>query len=328
MKTFTSGQAAIQADSQANSRLPLVSVIIPAFNAARFLPRALASVAAQSYPADRIETIVIDDGSTDDTSAIARSFGERMPGLQVFSQLNQGVSAARNLGIATSTGELIAFLDADDRWLPDKIAAQVEVFQADPTVGLIHSGFAFVDQGGRALPDWPRQSRLDQGDVLLEFLCDFFLITSAVMVPKAILESVGDFDESLKVGEDNELFLRIVSAFRIGCSPLTLLERTVRPDSLSRQDFDLDASVDLATIEHFLARHPDFFLQHRERINAHLASYLYGYGYRLLDEGQVSQARRMLRRSLGRRWSLPAARSLLRSFLPDALARSGRAILR
>jgi hypothetical protein len=110
--------------------------------------------------------------------------------------------------------------------------------------------------------------------------------------------------------------------------PRFLLERTVRPDSLSRQDFDLDASVDLDTIERFLAQHPAFARRHRERINAHLASYLYGFGYRLLDEGRVSQARRMLRRSLGRRWSVPATRSLLRSYLPEAVARSGRAILR
>lgn len=316
------------AGSQSSSALPLVSVIIPAFNAARFLPRALASVAAQTYPADRIETIVIDDGSTDDTLALARTFDEHVPGLQVFSQPNQGVSAARNLAIAVSAGKLIAFLDADDRWLPDKLAAQVEVYQADPTVGLVHCGFEFVDQNGAALPDWPRRSRLDHGDVLLEFLCDFFLITSAVVVPRAVLDRVGGFDESLKVGEDNELFLRIVSAFQVGCAPRPLLERTVRPDSLSRQDFDLDASVDLATIERFLAKHPAFARRHRERIDAHLASYLYGFGYRLLDEGQVSQARRMLRRSLGRRWSVPATRSLLRSYLPDTVARSGRAILR
>ncbi|WP_376694882.1 glycosyltransferase family 2 protein [Wenzhouxiangella sp. EGI_FJ10305] len=317
-----------ESTSQEDGSLPLVSVIIPAFNAARFLPRALASVAAQSYPAVRIETIVVDDGSTDDTLTLARALEAKTPGMQVFSQPNQGVSAARNLAIAASSGELIAFLDADDRWLPDKIAAQVEVYRTNPAVGLIHCGFGFVDQDGVALPDWPRQSRLDQGDILLEFLCDFFLITSAVMVPRSVLDAVGGFDESLKVGEDNELFLRIVSAFQVGCVPRFLLERTVRPDSLSRQDFDLDASVDLATIERFLIRHPAFARRHRERINTHLASYLYGFGYRLLDEGRVSQARRMLRRSLGRRWSVPATRSLLRSYLPEAVARSGRAILR
>lgn len=314
--------------NQSGGGLPLVSVIIPAFNAARYLPRAVASVAAQSYPADRIETIVVDDGSTDETLALARTFERYMPGLQVFSQPNQGVSPARNLAIAVSSGELIAFLDADDQWLSDKVAAQVEVYQADPTVGLVHCGFDFVDQDGAALPDWPRRSRLDEGDVLLEFLCDFFLITSAVMVPRAVLDSVGGFDESLKVGEDNELFLRIVSSFQVGCARQSLLERTVRPDSLSRQDFDLDARVDLATIERYLVQHPDFSRRHRERIDAHLATYLFGYGYRLLDEGLVNQARCILRRSLGWRWSVPATRSLLRSYLPDALARSGRAMLR
>lgn len=307
---------------------PLVSVIIPAFNAARFLPRALVSVAGQSYPANRIETIVVDDGSTDNTLSLARAFEQHVPGLQVYNQTNKGVSAARNLGILASSGDLIAFLDADDRWLPDKIAAQVEVIESNPTVGLVHCGFDFVDQDGAALPDWPRRSRLDQGDILLEYICDFFLITSAVMVRRAALDRVGGFDESLKVGEDNELFLRIVSEFLVGCAPRALLERTVRPDSLSREDFDLDANVDLATIERYLEEHPAFARQHHERIDAHLATYLYGFGYRLLDEGQVSQARRMLRRSLERRWTVPATRSLVRSYLPVALARSGRAMLR
>jgi glycosyltransferase involved in cell wall biosynthesis len=320
VSTFSANQSA--------SQLPLVSVIIPAFNAARFLPRALESVASQSYPADRIETIVVDDGSTDDTAALARAFTRHMPGVQVFSQTNQGVASARNMAIAVSSGELIAFLDADDRWLPEKIAAQVEVIQAEPTLGLVHCGFEFVDQDGAALPDWPRRSRLDCGDILLEFLCDFFLITSSVMVTRAALDRVGGFDESLRVGEDNELFLRIVSAYHVGCAQQALLERTVRPDSLSRQDFDLDAKVDLATIERYLVQHPVFASRHRERIDAHLASYLYGFGYRLLDEGQVDQARHMLRRSLERRWSVPATRSLLRSYLPDALARTGRAALR
>ena len=326
MNTFNGDHLADQNSNKQSSRLPLVSVVIPAFNAAGFLPRALASVAAQSYPADRIETIVIDDGSADDTLAIALEGAA--PGLQVFSQPNKGVSAARNLAIAVSSGELIAFLDADDKWLPDKIADQVEVYQADPSVGLIHCGYAFVDQDGTALPDWPRRSRLDQGDVLLEFICDFFLITSGVMVPRTVLERVGGFDESLKVGEDNELFLRIVSAFTIACATRTLLERTVRPDSLSRQDFDLDVRVDLATIERYLEQHPLFARAHQARIDAHLASYLYGFGYRLLDQGKVSQARRILRSSLGRRWSVPAVRCLLRSYLPDALARSGRVALR
>lgn len=307
---------------------PLVSVIIPAFNASRYLPRALASVAGQSYPAARVETIIVDDGSTDSTLLLARSFEGQVPGLQVYSQPNGGVSAARNLAIAVSSGDLIAFLDADDRWLPDKIQAQVEVFQSDASVGLVHCGFGFVDEAGAALPEWPRESRREEGDVLLEFICDFFLITSAVMVSRAVLDSVGVFDESLRVGEDNELFLRIVSAFRVGCAPTVLLERTVRPDSLSRQDLDLDASVDLATIERYLVAHPAFARQHQTRIDDRLATFLYGFAYRLLDQGRISQARRLLRSSLGRRWSMPAARSLVRSYLPDALVRSGRAMLR
>ncbi len=305
----------------AGPECPSVSVIIPAYNAGRFLGRALDSVCAQTYPLEHLEVVVIDDGSSDETAEVAGLFAESLPGLQIYSQRNRGVAAARNLGILVSTAELVAFLDADDQWQPDKISRQVAVFADNPALGLVHCGCDFVDSDGHLLPDWPRKSRLDQGDILLEFLCDFFLITSAVMVPRAVLDEVGAFDEALRVGEDNELFLRILAAYPAGCATETLLLRTVRPDSLSREDYDLDARVDLEIIERFLAMHPAFARAHQERIDRYLAEYLFGYGYRLLDDGRVGQARAVFMQSLGRHFSTGAARSLLRSYLPHSLVR-------
>jgi len=303
---------------------PLVSVIIPVFNGAAHLERALESVCRQTYPLSHLEVIVVDDGSTDGSARLAAGFTDRLPGLQLLVQPNRGVAAARNLGLSVCSGEVIAFLDCDDEWLPEKIAAQVTVLQANPSLGLVHCGCVFVDTRGEELQNWSRQSRVDEGDILLEFICDFFLITSSVIVPRPVIDEIGNFDEKLKVGEDNELFLRILRLYRAGCVPEPLLRRTVRPDSLSRQDYALDARTDLETLEQFLDCHPGFADANRNRINAHMAEYLFGYGYRLLEDGRIVQARDALRRSLKLRWSNGAVRSLLRSYLPARLARYAR----
>ncbi len=304
---------------------PLVSVILPAFNAARFLERALDSVRNQTYPANRIEVLLVDDGSTDESLHIAEKYEHQLYDLKVCSQPNQGVSSARNLAILLSNGDLIAFLDADDRWLPDKISQQVAVFDAAPTVGLVHCGCTFVDQNGKKLENWSRRSRVDQGDVLLDYICDFFLITSSVMIPRTVLDDVGYFNESLKVGEDNDLFLRIVASYLIGCAPQPLLERTVRSDSLSREDYELDAHTDLQTLQRFLESHPEFARENRRRIDAHFSDYLFSYGYRLLEDGRLEQARDALKRSLRIGWSTRAGRTLIRSYLPTRIANRARA---
>jgi glycosyltransferase involved in cell wall biosynthesis len=304
---------------------PLISVIVPAYNCARFLARALDSIRQQRYPADRIEIIIVDDGSIDATAAIAADYAERDRRVLLLRQANAGPAAARNRGIEASRGTLIAFLDSDDTWASDKLAEQAALLARDPRLGLVHCGVRFVDVYGNAVGKWVRQTRIARGDILLEFVCDFFLITSAVMVPRHCLDDVGLFDESLRVGEDNELFLRLLARYPVDCVEAPLLNRTIRADSLSRQDFDLDARVDLSILDRFLAAHPDFARRHRQRINARYASYLYAYGYRLLETGEVRRAQAALLRSLWRQPSLAAVKTLVRSALPDSALRLLRA---
>jgi glycosyltransferase involved in cell wall biosynthesis len=114
---------------------PLVSCIVPVFNGERYLAEALDSVLGQTYRA--LEVIVVDDGSTDGTPAVVRTFGARV---RCVTQPNAGLAAARNRGLAAATAELVAFLDADDLWLPEKIACQMERFRARPEleVSLTH----------------------------------------------------------------------------------------------------------------------------------------------------------------------------------------------
>src|SRR5437773_9320352 len=127
-------------------RKATVSVVIPNYNYAHFLREAIDSALAQTYK--DIEVIVVDDGSTDASADVIASYDSRIH--PVFSQ-NQGVAAARNRGVAESTGEYIAFLDADDAWLPTKIEKQVERFAADTALGLVHVGVEDIDGEGNPL---------------------------------------------------------------------------------------------------------------------------------------------------------------------------------
>lgn len=297
---------------------PTISVVIPSYNSRDYLARAIESVLAQDYPRERLELVIVDDGSTDDTMQVAEAWAERDSRVLAMRQPNAGPAAARNRGIGAAGGELIAFLDCDDTWQPDKLARQAALFRQDPELGLIHCGVQFVDDCGRPVQDWLRRTRSAEGELLLDFFCDFFLVTSAVVVPRRCLDAVGHFDPSLRVGEDNDLFLRLLARYRVGCVDAPLLNRTIRADSLSRLDFDLDARNDLLILERFVNANPEFERQHRDRVQQRFASYLYDYGYRLLEEGELARGRVALTASLRRKASLGAAKALLRSVLPRA----------
>jgi glycosyltransferase involved in cell wall biosynthesis len=299
-------------------RAPAVSVVIPCYNGARFLRRAVASVQAQRYPRDRLQIVIVDDGSSDDSYRIACELAAQDPRILALRQPNAGPAAARNYGIAAGQGELVAFLDCDDTWRRDKLVRQVRRLRDDPALGLVHCGCRFVDARGEEVHGWVRQVRPVEGYALLDLFLDFFLITSSVVVRRRCLEAAGGFDPALRVGEDYDLFLRLLALAPIGCVALPLYDRTLRPDSLSRQDYDLDARNDLHLLQRFLERQPEFARRHRGHVRARFASYLYDYGYRLLEDGRVGRARQVLLDSLRRRPSRRAARALLRSFVPRA----------
>ena len=123
-------------------------------------------------------------------------------------------------------------------------------------------------------------------------------------------------DVGLETHPDNDQFLRLLAKYRIGCVDAALLDRTIRPGSLSREDFDLDARNDLLILDRFVRSHPEFASQHRDRIRARYAMYLYEYGYRLLEHGRTAQARKALAQSMQYQASMGATKALVRSLLP------------
>lgn len=169
-----------------------VSVVIPAYNGAAFLPDAVASVRAQRY--EPMEILVVDDGSTDATSAVAESLGVR-----VVRQTNQGPAAARNAGIGKTSGALIGFLDADDLWTGDKLAREVQPFRDDPELEVV-----------QGLTQEARLVRGADGAVSYEnFLAPFISVSmGSALFRRGAFERIGMLDPSLRFGEDLDWFVR------------------------------------------------------------------------------------------------------------------------
>ena len=177
---------------------PLVSVIIPVYNGARFLRAALESVFAQTYRP--FEVIVVDDGSTDDSGDIAQSF----PEVHYIHQKNQGVAAARNHGIEVARGEFFAFLDQDDLWTPEKLKLQVDYLQNHPDIGYTLTQLQFFLEPGTSLPSWFRK------DLLASVQTGWVLGT--LLVRRNVFQQVGNFAEAYSAANDSDWFFRAKAA--------------------------------------------------------------------------------------------------------------------
>lgn len=196
-------------DSIHHDDMPLVSVVIPAYNCAQYLSRAIDSALFQTY--SNIECIVVDDGSTDDTAGIIKSFGTR---IRSFNQANAGASAARNTGIAAAKGKYIAFLDADDYWLSTKIDNQIRVFHTNPDLVLVSCGFSWErpnEPKNKPPPPAPpfQANRVRVFHTLTQLLHNPYLGTPTVVVDAAAVKRIGGFDPGLPVAEDVDLYFRL-----------------------------------------------------------------------------------------------------------------------
>ena len=199
--------------------IPRVSVIIPVYNCDGYISQAIDSILAQTYQS--YEIIVIDDGSTDNTRKAMEPYMET---IHYVYQENQGVSAARNHGIDLARGELIAFLDADDFFLPDKLTAQLRVFDAQPNLGIVHSGWRRVNQQGETIKDetpWDYVPNLN-----LEGWLRWKPIGTmgTLMFRRDWLQQVGSFEPGLSQAEDVDLVLRLSVK---GCEAEWLRQSTV-----------------------------------------------------------------------------------------------------
>ena len=211
-----------------------VSVVIPTHNRVELLRRALRSVVGQTRPADEI--IVVDDGSEDATREVVNA---EFASVRYLWQANQGVSAARNRGIAESTSRWIAFLDSDDEWRPAKLERQLTALATEPEFRVCHTDEVWIRDGRRVNPG--QKHAKQSGWIFQSCLPLCAMSPSSVMIDRSVLDDVGRFDEELVACEDYDLWLRICSRY-----PVLLVDEPLvvkhggHPDQLSRCTWGLD----------------------------------------------------------------------------------------
>lgn len=210
---------------------PLVSVLIPAFNAETTIRRAMDSALRQSYRP--IEILVMDDGSSDSTTAIVRSYPNAE--IRLFSNpVNVGQCTVLNQGIRNARGEFVAFLDADDEWSEDKIAKQVQLIARHPDMSFVTCGCLFVSDFGPA----PYEFGLDlhstnPREIWRKLLAATYIAKPCVLARRSALDRVGPFDPALRVAEDQDMWIRLALEGEVGLVPEVLVKAHDTPNSLT-----------------------------------------------------------------------------------------------
>ena len=234
---------------------PLVSVVIAAYNAGAFITDTIKSVLDQTYR--NFEVIVVDDGSTDRTAEIVRSFADDR--IQLIQQSNSGVAAARNLAIQQSSGEYIAPIDADDLWEPERLEKHVRCLEScDSSVGLVYSWSIYLNEAG-GLKGYSPFGQLGavEGDVLAVLVFYNFLDNaSTTMFRRRCIQVVGNYNTELKTCEDWDLYLRIAEHYQFAIVPEYLISYRQHSGSLSNQCATMAQFYELI-MSRIYQRHPE-----------------------------------------------------------------------
>lgn len=218
-----------------------VSVVIPTYNPGPLIDVALASVDAQTWPGE-VEIVVVDDGSSDGTAQ--RLLHER-PDLLLLQQPNGGTAAARNAGVAASTGDAVAFLDQDDSWEPAKLELQVLMLDSSDAA-LVHTGARFVNTHAEVTSVEPGVAGLDHHRLLAWCL----LVQSTALVRRDVLDAVGSFDESLSAADDWDMWIRIAQVGSLAVVPQVLTSVLVHSNNQSNDAERMFRSADALIGKH------------------------------------------------------------------------------
>jgi len=304
------------------NKLPLVSIVIPAYNAAGYIAATVDSARAQDYKPKEI--IVVDDGSTDATAAICARYGRR---IKYIKQKNAGPGAARNRGIEAARGELIAFLDADDAWLPGKLTRQVRLMRAKPRPGLSFTDFLFEREPDQPpvrafslspqLYDHPRRPVVNKAFVAENLLFEPLLLrnyigTSTVVAYKQCLVDAGLFDPTLPSAQDRELWLRVAKKYRMAYIDEPLTEYHYNPNSITRASQKRLINIILLLERHY----GDAGAATRAKVELELSQLYQDLGYLHFENGRLGQARRAYRSAMRYHWRPAQTLYWLASLIP------------
>jgi glycosyltransferase involved in cell wall biosynthesis len=229
---------------------PLVSVVTATYNAAKYLPLSVRSALRQTY-AD-VEVHVVDDGSTDDTQEVLEEFRNDRR-VHVHRQPNRGQACAKNRGIRESRGTLIAFLDADDVWYPDKLERQVPQLLREPAAGMIYSDVSCIDADGREIPSPPRSYH--SGRITDRLFIDNFVNFNTTLVKRECFDHLGMFDETLPMGIDWDLWLRVSTRYEFLYLDARTMGYRIWPGQMSNNS-DRRFECTLRIMRSFVERYP------------------------------------------------------------------------
>jgi len=306
---------------------PLISVIIPTWNAADYLPGTLETVFAQTWPA--VEILVIDDGSTDSTSALLAGYGDRIT--TVVLENSGGQSRPRNKGIEHSHGEFIAFFDSDDLMEPDKLALAMEIFENHPEVGLVSSNFRSIDPNGQVLkedylqhyttfrkdlqPSDIPDAGILQGEVAFRNLMRAnFVGTSSVVCRREILVAVDPFDEEMKNADDIDMWMRIArSGYTFAFINRVLHSYRITPGGVTARGAKRVPAMVKGLenqLPHCKREEDRLFILGKIR-KLHL-----GRAWEFKKSGDLAGARSSYRAGLAMGWGLRPMVGLLRTYIP------------
>ena len=264
--------------------MALVSVVIPTYNYARYLPHSIESALAQTHR--DVEVIVVDDGSTDDTKEVVARYGDRV----VYRyQENIGLPKSRNQGCRIARGDYLAFLDADDVWLPDKLEKQLPILEADPQVGMVCCMMDRIDDDGNPIPGLKPLRR--PGETLAEMLRAGTALPSTFLVRRAGFEQIGGFSERLEYMEDLFFGFQVAMRSKVVSLPDVLAHYRVHGDSLSHSKEKMVTGY----IKAFELLLEDVTAPALRRLVLHnLARYRYRLGKIRLSEGEFGAARHLV----------------------------------
>jgi glycosyltransferase involved in cell wall biosynthesis len=237
-----------------NERAPRVSVVVPVYNRGKYIHETISSVLAQTFR--DFEVIAVDDGSTDESRSVLEAFGEAIRVLEHPNRTNRGQSASINLGLRAARGELIAILDSDDVWLPEKLATQVKFLDAHPEVGLVYGNGWAIDETGRRRyviygPEHREES--DAKRVLMD--CYFFLPTNS-LIRSQIMREAGFFDETLRAAQDHDMAIRIAEITRLAYINQQMFYYRRHGDSISVKSADRRWRNGFLVLSKAAARYP------------------------------------------------------------------------
>ena len=298
-----------------NDKRPLVTVVIPTYNSGKFVSQAVQSVLEQNCPP--FEVLVVDDGSTDDTKAVLSQFNKS---IKYIYKKNGGPSSARNMGINIAKGEYIAFLDADDLWVSDKLEIQLEFLESHCDIGLVFSDIEQFDEEKileRAClaeqvfgPATAKQVPLH--DAFVKLLIKNFIPTNTVMVRRECFKKTGLFDEGLRIVEDRDMWLRIAAYFKVARIPLVQCKRRLHGSNISG-DQELYTSSQIKVLEKNICLFPD--LVPSLLVNRELSRLYIARGYDMLLKNRKRESRQMAFHSLSLTATIKALELILLTFM-------------